>query len=119
MVTMPAQAWVFRARCERVVDGDTIDVRIDAGFHAEHIERLRLLGVNAPEMHGASADAGSAAKAWVEQWLAAMVGTWPLVVQTHKTDAFGRYLAVVWRADTAACLNDELLAAGMAVPFGA
>ena len=33
----------------RVVDGDTVDVRIDLGFDVWHKCRVRLMGINAPE----------------------------------------------------------------------
>ena len=59
MAAMPAQIWVYRARLVKVIDGDTIDVYLDAGFHGYREERLRLLGVNAPEVHGSTKTAGS------------------------------------------------------------
>lgn len=115
---MPEHAWVYQARIIRVVDGDTCDVVIDAGFRATRTERLRLLGVNTPEVRGATKLAGDAATAFVKQWWSdAAGGDWPLLVQTEKSDVFGRYLALVWRRTDGACLNDALLTAGMAVPF--
>ena len=119
--------WLFPAKCVNVVDGDTIDVVLDVGFHATRTERLRLLGVNAPEMHGPSHDAGVAAKTFTTQTIVgwqtpAVVGLdWPLMVQTHKTDVFGRYLARVWPVsavdETAPDLSALLLASGNAVVF--
>lgn len=108
--------WAYRARVERVVDGDTLDVTIDQGLHTHRTERVRLLGVNTPETKGATKMAGRLATIYVEDWLAEADGDWPLIVQTHKGDAFGRYLARVWRGD-GRCLNDDLLAAGHAVVF--
>jgi len=120
--TMPSQAWVYRARALRAVDGDTLDVELDQGLHTRRLERLRLLGVNAPEVHGPSRDAGLAATAWTRGWLdAAATGApgvaWPLLLQTTRSDVFGRWLATCWRVGDGACLNDDILAAGMAVPF--
>lgn len=114
---MPTQEWLYRAKLVRVVDGDTIDVWIDAGFHGYRRERLRLLGVNAPEMHGASKTAGDAAKAYVDGWLLGLPGDWPLIVQTEKSDVFGRFLAQCWRVMDGANLSDDLLSSGNAVPF--
>jgi micrococcal nuclease len=113
---IPEQAWVYRAKAVYIVDGDTVDVWIDAGFHGYRRERLRLLGVNAPEMHGASKAYGVAARLYVGDWLN-QVGDWPLIVQTERSDVFGRFLATVWRVSDGACLNDDLLASGKAVPF--
>lgn len=108
--------WAYRARVERVVDGDTLDVTIDQGLHTHRSERLRLLGVNTPEVKGPTKMAGRLATIYVEDWLAEAEGPWPIVVQTARGDAFGRWLARVWRAD-GRCLNDDLLAAGHAVVF--
>jgi micrococcal nuclease len=118
MTMIPEQTWVYRAKCTRTIDGDTLDVELDQGLHTYRVERLRLLGVNAPEVHGATKAAGDAAMAYVREWLA-VAGTdpWPLVVQTYRTDSFGRYLGAVWRIVDGANLSDDLLNSGNAVPF--
>ena len=120
--------WLFPAKCVNVVDGDTIDVVLDVGFHATRTERLRLLGVNAPELHGPTHEAGQAAKDFTSKqiatWQAAFAGVqvdWPLMVATRKTDVFGRYLARVWPASAVSAddpdLSALLLASGNAVVF--
>lgn len=115
---MPHDLWSYRARLARVVDGDTLIVEIDCGFSTYRRDRVRLLGVDAPEARGSSKPAGDAATYFVAAWLAAAErGDWPLLIRTEKTDNFGRYLALVWRADTGECLNDALLAAGQAAPY--
>ena len=116
MSAVPA-IWAYRARPLKVVDGDTLDVTVDAGFANYRTERLRLLGVNAPEKRGPTHGAGLLAQGYVEEWLEDAEGEWPLVIVTHKGDAFGRYLARVWRAFDGRELNADLLAAGYAVPF--
>jgi micrococcal nuclease len=119
MSEMPAQAWVYRARCSRVVDGDTVDVLLDQGLHTHRIERLRLLGVQAPEMR--EHPRGQEVKGWVQNWIEHAtldtegdVRDWPLTVSTYKSDAFGRYLAAIWRRSDGEQLNDALLENGMA-----
>lgn len=112
---MPQHAWVFPAKLERVIDGDTIDCIISVGFHSYRVERLRLLGINTPEPRGATKPAGDAATDFVRQWMP--YGDWPLLVETHKSDVFGRYLALCFRIIDGACLNDDLLTSGHAVPF--
>lgn len=117
---MPSQHWVFRARVLRVVDGDTCDLEIDVGLHGRRVERMRLLGVNAPEVHGPTRPAGLAATQYALSWLdsaATSPDPWPLIVQTSRSDVFGRFLSTVWRCLDGRCLNADLLAAGHAVPF--
>lgn len=119
--------WLWRARVVRVIDGDTLDLEIDCGFHAVRTERVRLLGVNAPEMKGDTKTAGVEAKRTVMAWcdqleLFCGEGEWPYLAETFKADAFGRYLARIWPADaspddTFADLSSHLLSTGHAVPY--
>ena len=124
-----ARLFVYQARAVRVVDGDTLDVTIDRGMHDYSVERLRLLGVNAPETNkAATRKAGLAAAEFVREWLAAHAREldgpvpgvdperWPLIVRTEKSDTFGRYLAdVECRAGHG--LNAALVERGHAIPF--
>ena len=115
---IPAHLWVFRARCARVVDGDTLDLVVDQGLHTARSERVRLLHVNCPEVKGVTRAAGDAATAYTRTWLGVQpLESWPLIIQTEKDDAFGRWLALIWRLADGRCLNDDLLAADHAVPY--
>lgn len=112
--------WEYRARLVRIVDGDTLEVEIDVGFHGKQTEQLRLLGVNTPELKGTSREAGLRAKEFVRIWLVnavtmAVNKDWPLIIQTQKDDAFGRYLATVFASSNMASLNEGLILSGNAV----
>lgn len=119
MTPMPPQLWVYRARMMRVVDGDTIDIELDAGFRSHRIERIRLLGVNAPEARGISRLDGEMATTYVRDWLISdgAPDAWPLRIQTEKSDSFGRYLGRLWRISDGRELNADLLDSGHAVPY--
>jgi micrococcal nuclease len=112
-MTMPEHAFVYRARLDRVIDGDTIVAVIDCGFglhlhHGNEGAHLRLLGVDTPERNEPGWDA---ARRFTRDWLLTTAGDlWPLTIQTTKADSFGRYLATVWRQFDARCLNDDLAA---------
>ena len=41
--------YVRRAKVSRVVDGDTVDLEVDLGYHISIAIRGRLLGVDTPE----------------------------------------------------------------------
>ena len=43
------EKYIYRARIDRVVDGDTVDAFIDLGFDTHKVIRIRLVGINAPE----------------------------------------------------------------------
>ena len=41
--------YTYKAKCLRVVDGDTLDAQIDLGFDTHKVIRIRLVGINTPE----------------------------------------------------------------------
>jgi len=75
---------------ERVVDGDTLKVRIDLGFDVWRVEKIRLRGVDTPEL---GTPGGKEAKTFVEKTLA---DTPFVVLRTYKTDRYSRYVADVF-----------------------
>jgi len=82
--------YTFQACLLRVVDADTLIVRIDQGFGVWTEQSLRLRGIDAPEL---STLAGRKAKHWVEE----QIGQEPrLVVKTYKADKYDRYLVDVF-----------------------
>lgn len=106
--------YVYDAELLRVVDGDTIDVMIDFGMELYKKERLRLFGINAPELRRGTQEqkeAGRLAKQWLE---GVLVGS-PLVIKTHKDKKgkFGRYLAEIFVAGKN--VNELMVAKGHAV----
>lgn len=117
---MPQPQYVYRAALIRIVDGDTIVIKRDCGEHIYRDTTVRLLGVNTPEKIGATAAAGRLAAHWAASWLTdSPQGEWPLIVATQldKDDKYGRLLGTIYRLKDGACLNDDLLAAGHAVPY--
>jgi len=77
----------YAGEVERVIDGDTLQVRIDLGFSVWKSEKIRLRGVDTPEL---GTPAGRRAKEFVKKTLA---GCGTVVVKTYKTDAYARYVA--------------------------
>jgi len=120
-VTAPrGLAYEYRGSVRRVVDGDTLDLAIDLGFECTLVTRVRLLGLNTPEVVGASKAQGLAAKQFAVQWLDNRAGE--VLVRSYKAkqrEKYGRWLVEVWSADGdhPASLNSELLTRGLAVPL--
>lgn len=113
--------WQYRAGVERVVDGDTLDLRIDLGFGViltGDEARVRLRGIDTAEIYGSPTGseeytAGQRHKEFVEEWVA-QVGDqeWPIFIETKKDDErgkYGRWLAVIKRRNDGAVLNDGLV----------
>ena len=105
----------YKAKCLRVIDGDSLAVYISLGFDCYIEKHLRLLGIDCPETRGKEKEKGKKAKQFVEEWFEGMEDEWPLIIRTKKADSFGRYLALVFYQDE--CLNEILLEKGLAVPF--
>ena len=110
----------YKAIVERVVDGDTIDVMADLGFHVWTKQRLRLYGIDAYESRTRDLEEkkkGLAAKAFVEN--RCPVGNSIIVEITKLEGKYGRAIAKVYTNnidDTVdISINDQLVNEGLAV----
>jgi len=118
----------------KVVDGDTVDLMIDLGLRIYSLQRIRLSGVNTPELRAsdpALREKAQQAKEFVETWFEkAKADGMTIIVTTFKdkTEKYGRYLgqiaAVNWkvRADTnttvgTRVLNQDLVNAALAEEY--
>lgn len=81
--------WTVPATVLRVVDGDTLQVELDLGWHLSLKVMIRLSGVDTPEMRTLL---GRQAKAYVEALLP--VGS-KITVISNELDKYGRTLATV------------------------
>ena len=64
--------YYYKVDILRVVDGDTVDVRLDLGFNVWHKCRVRMVGINAPESRTRDKEEkvkGLAAKAFLKDIL--------------------------------------------------
>lgn len=102
----------YAARCDKVIDGDTVDLDISLGFDITIKQRIRLLGINCAE-HGTIAgdDATAYTRTWIDQH-----GP-DLVVRTvrDKKEKFGRILGQIIAGGR--MLNNDLVEAGHAVDY--
>lgn len=82
----------YRARVVAVHDGDTLTLDIDLGLRIWAIKQVvRLAGINAPELSGASRVAGIAARDWLRE----RVMFREVLLRTEKPDSrekYGRWL---------------------------
>lgn len=117
------------ARLIYVVDGDTIYVEIDGGHRVRSDQKLRLLGVNTPELHDPDLNIrarAQQAKAFTTTWLTEHQAhntqslSWggrevfPFNVRSEKGDSFDRWLALV-QCQLGHDLCQDLLDSGLAV----
>lgn len=85
--------YYYKAEVLRIIDGDTIKVRIDLGFNLTFTDNVRLARINAPEIRGKERPEGLEAKAWLDSQIS--VGD-EIYLKTFKWKGkYGRYIAEV------------------------
>jgi micrococcal nuclease len=100
-------------RVVRVVDGDTIRVRLGA-----RVERVRYIGVDTPESVKPGTPVQCFAKAASSANARLVTGQEVrLVVDAEERDRYGRLLAYVYRARDGRFVNAELVQGGYARPL--
>lgn len=112
----------YNATLVRVVDGDTVVLKIDLGFKVAVEQTVRLRGVNAPETIGADWQAGHAAKEAVEKILTqeSLGRVRVRTFKPEKKDRSGAYLAEVTYISAEGefkSLNERLVELGHAKPI--
>lgn len=125
-IVVPSYTYSVTINPDDVYDGDTVTkADIDLGFRISTEQRLRLLGVDCPEIRphnpdkNRSADdlnaermAAIAARDYTRQWIRDHSN---LVVETRRdkdaTDSFDRWLSKLYGSKDGRqdCLNDDLL----------
>jgi micrococcal nuclease len=110
---MDAPKYVYRATYLANYDGDTIDLNVDLGFQIAVTIRVRLLGVDTPELRGvdeAEKTRGLRAKEFTREFLEGK----EVVVRTYKDKKgkYGRWLAELWVGQRS--LGEALQEAGLA-----
>lgn len=100
MSSSPSPAYRYAAEVLEVIDGDTIDVRVDLGFNVFNKLRVRLLGIDTAEVYGTEEESrvhkiGDHQTQFVKDWLA---GKDQIILRTYKdeTGKYGRYLGEVY-----------------------
>ena len=103
-----ASAATIQGTVVRVVDGDTIYVQL-----ADRVEKIRYIGVNAPEIHHPlkGQEPGGREAAAVNRRLVGGRHV-RLELDVRTRDRYGRLLAYVWVGDT--MINAELVREGYA-----
>lgn len=120
---MDVGLWHYRASPTRIIDGDTLELRIDMGFKMSIDTSVRVLGVDTPERRKAVMEGYYAAKKFVDDWMQDALSMaleldpeWPLRIVSHKPDSFGRWLAEVYNLEGKS-LAASIIQEGLGVPY--
>ena len=118
------ELFCYKATCIEVIDGDTVDLDVDLGFDVHTHVRVRLAGLNTPEIFGVPRDSESYLKGLVARdFVTNKLRGAPLQVKTVKDrkEKYGRYLAEVFLVDektgALTSINQVLLHEKLAEPY--
>ena len=120
--------YVYRAQTVRVIDGDTCILLLDLGCDIHFKTRVRLYGLNTPEIHSIDKNSEEYAQGIkARNFLEGMITDHDLIVHTYKMKndeekrgKYGRYLATIWRREDypdKPSINQQLLDNQLAVPY--
>ena len=104
----------YNANIISVYDGDTVTANFDLGFYTKFTEKkIRLYGINTPELRGESREAGLISRDWLRERVLHKL----IQVKTFKdsTGKYGRYLGELFVKDEN--LNQLLLENNLAKPY--
>ena len=113
--------YIYRAKLDRVVDGDTIDAMIDVGFDIWVKKRIRYMGIDTWESRTRDLDEkklGLAAKEQNKELLE-KVSSKPgyFRLKSHGVGKYGRVLGELFILDSnndTICINEQLITEGHA-----
>ena len=113
----------YEMKVIKIIDGDTIDAQVDLGFKVHHNVRIRLFGINTPEVRTRDAEEKVRGKAATERVRELLSGADRLILKSHGIGKFGRCLGeitlVTFRVDEDEVqdLTQTLLAEDHGVPY--
>lgn len=114
--TMPTHCglYAYKADVTEVYDGDTITADVDLGFNTwRRGEKLRLAGINAPEVRGEEREAGLISR---DALRSRVLGKQVIICTIKdKTGKFGRYLAEIYLDGEN--INEWMMLKGHAAPY--
>ena len=106
--------YTYKATCTRVYDGDSVTLDIQLGFNMAMLnQKIRLFGINTPEIRGAERPQGLIAAAR----LRGLIEGKEVMLHSHKdrSGKYGRWLGTIYLDDTN--INKLMLQEGLATIY--
>jgi len=109
----------YKAKLDRVIDGDTIDCIIDLGFNIRLKERVRLKGIDTPETRTRDLEEKARGLAAKDRVVEVFQGAKEFVIKTELDNKgkYGRLLGTIILPDRKISLNEMLLKEGHATVY--
>tara|TARA_A100001515_G_scaffold112546_1_gene93719 strand:+ start:178 stop:504 length:327 start_codon:yes stop_codon:yes gene_type:complete len=86
--------YTYRARIISVYDGDTVTALVDLGFGITNKIKIRLKGINTPEIRGSERPRGLISRDFLRE----KVLNKDIIIETFKDKKgkYGRYIGTLW-----------------------
>jgi len=104
----------YRARVISIYDADTMTLEIDLGFHIKITEKVRLMGIDTPELRTKNKKEKKLGYE-ARDYLRELILNKEVIINTEKKGKFGRYLVDVYYDDIN--INNELIRKGYAKSY--
>jgi len=103
--------YTYKAQVLRVVDGDTIDARVDLGFNVDMNIRFRMIGYDAPETWRPKSEEERALGKKATKALENLISGKTIIIKSNK---FGKYrwLGEVFLPDNPISVNQQMIDLG-------
>jgi micrococcal nuclease len=85
--------YFYQALVERIVDGDSIEVLIDLGLDILHRAKIRLNGIDTPEIFRPQTPLEKEAGLLVSNYLEELIKDKEIFIKTYRDSKYGDYLA--------------------------
>lgn len=96
----------------KVIDGDTVEAMVDLGFDVWKVMKLRLYGIDAPELKDDNLEIRQ--KAYdSKDYLEKLILNKNVKIESFGPDKYGRTLATIYDGDCS--INDLMIKNNMAV----
>ena len=106
--------YTYKAKLDRVVDGDTVDANIDLGFDITIHKRIRLAGIDSPESRTRDLEEKQRGLASKDR-LIDLLKDGKFVLESKEVGKYGRVLGTLIIEDVN--INDTLVQEGFAVEY--
>jgi len=112
----------YKAKIISVYDGDTCTALVDLGFNINLKIKIRLFGIDTPELRGEDRDNGIKSRDRLRE----LILDKNVTIKTYKdrTEKYGRWLASIYIdvpetiiGDIQYSVNDILVKEGLAIPY--
>lgn len=102
--------YTYKAKITEVYDGDTVTALVDLGFRISFEIKIRLLGIDTPELRGDERPQGLAARDRLRE----LVLGKEVILKTERDrqEKFGRWLGELFFPDDDQSVNQKLLQEG-------